>query len=237
MSLSYDALVTVDEVQRASLDSLEASFEDIEVLNETESVIHAVTERINGYMGRKLIVHQYIARYDDLYWQVDWSLDQETDTYVAAYTTEWPIVEVDSVTPTTASNPTIHASKRQLVTTLSNAVTPIRTVTTFAGYRRADHTSVAVLKAATNLEGTAVCANCDTLPMLLPKDIQEVAMEMVLSRLNYRLTGLYGMRNLTFQAGVNPITVAGGDMRSEKSLVETYETNLLRKIAHHRAIV
>lgn len=237
MSLSYDALVTVDEVQRAALDSLEASFEDTEVINEAEKVIHAVTGKINGFLGRSLIVHQHIARYGDLYWEVDWSLDQETDTYVAAYTNEWPIVEVDSVTPTTATTPTIHASKRQLVTTLSSAVTPIRTVTMFAGYRRADHTTVAILQAATNREGTTVCADCDTLPTLLPGDITEVAAEMALSRLQYRLTGLFGMRSLTFQAGVNPVSVGHGDFRSEKSLAQTYETNLLAKIAHHRALV
>lgn len=225
ITLPYTALVTVSEVHGAAMGAVDVDL----AAEEVRSVIRGVTEAVEAYLGRTLIVRAHTDRYADIAWRIDESLDQSVAAYVSAWATAWPIVEVDSVTPSTATAPTVHGDGRRFVSTVSDAVYPIRTIVYMAGYRRADQVLSGGTAPTVNLQDQTGLSGLSTLPDLLPYDIREASLRLTLHRLTLRQHGLHGMREAQLQMGSQPVTVRSADRGHEAAILAT--------ISHHRSLL
>ena len=125
MAINYYDLITTEELERDSLESL--SNLDLQTnVEEFEAIVGDVTDTIDSYLDRGLIVKPYTKRYK----YEDWKWDYSQDRFYA-WAHEWPVVQITSTT----SSFTLSDDKRRLF-----SLTPVyaEDISYFAGYRRAD---------------------------------------------------------------------------------------------------
>lgn len=232
MALNYKALITLAEFRANILDASSVA-EDSSHDAAVEDVIENVTERIENYLRRRLIVRRHYEYYDYLYWRTDYSQSQASDTVYSAYLSQWPVVKVNDVNPAAVANPSIHQDTRRIHTTATNlglGDNGIEQVDYFAGYRRADHTNLATLQAD---EGASDLADMDDtafgLTLELPWDIRQVCTRLVLYEIAHTASGKVGIgpgiqeiATSTFTQGAVPVDFVEQE---------------LRRLDHHRSWV
>lgn len=169
MSLPYTALVTPDDVRRRSLDSLgpkilkDLSTRSGEIYETVEEICSDVTNEIEGYLNRQLIVRRHVLRFPC----GSWTTRQGYEVTVAAGVQEflrvararaWPVNQIlgvddatdlvddllilesrDDVTEIDYNKPSLFRWLAYDPTLLTFLDDPFR-VDTFSGYRRVDQT-------------------------------------------------------------------------------------------------
>ena len=217
-TLPYTALVTPAEVQEAATGGVR-----VDATGQAELVgraIEAVTEQIEGYLNRQLIVRSYRQRLITTDYRQPSLLALDGDTY-AAPLLAWPAVEI--VTASTGLE--IYDDGRFVVTTAgAGHVAYDGTVTYFAGYRRADQTLETL---------QTVFPTLTVLPEQLPGDIRDFAVDAVLARLNERSVGV-GLSDTEIDAGASTLRRRGVTSRwSGGRLGSWWDANVVR-IHKHR---
>lgn len=198
----FTAFVTPQEVWNEGLGS-RVDLSDIHVSETLERLVLAVSRQIESYLNRRLAVHPVVLR-------PSWTPSSASGR-AEAWAEEWPLIQVDTAGVTAGEdNP-----GGQLI--YSFAWPP--EVTGFAGYRRVGAT---LEDLAETLPGLTV------LPPVLPDDVRDVAIELVLHRLAYRESGLAGMRELSLDIGGRPVTTRAPE--------RGYEASVLRRIAGYRRL-
>lgn len=232
MALSYKALVTLAEF-RANIFNADATAADTSHNDAIDDVIENVTERIEAYLRRRLIVRRHRDYYESLNWFIDRSQNQESDTVKSVYLQQWPVVQVIDILPSDVTNPSIHNDGRRVYTTdtnLSEAYNGIEEVEYYAGYKRADQTDLSTIQAdngATDL--SELTAGGYALLVELPWDIRQVANRLCLYEIANIASGTIGIGPT-----VQEVATATLNMQGPR---EDFVDRELMKIAHHRAWV
>lgn len=218
-TLPYTALLTLDELFHAAMDGREMQLKRSQIRQEARRLLQDVTERVEAYLQRRLIVRAHTLRFGA--WAADERLAAASASSVwAHYAREWPVVEVVSVDGSTSLAPALTVYDGRLLG--FDADTAVLTAhpryaSVLAGYRRSDQTLSALQEEVSGLT---------ELPGLIPEEIREVAADIAIARIAYRQSGLAGLKEIGIQVGSNPITV--------QAAVRGYEDECLRRIHHHR---
>lgn len=203
MALDYTALVTVDQVRKAMLGSGgkladQLADDTSEEYEACEAVILDVTDDIERYLHRKLIVRHHTFVYRDTDWKARLGYrNADGHTLFSAWARQWPVVEVVDV-DTDASfavDVTIQDSSNggQLLSYGPESLLitdPPYQLRGFAGFRRQDHVDLATLLAD---EGADDLATLTVLPPLLPGKIRRTALRLVISELRQQVEGVVGV--------------------------------------------
>lgn len=206
--LKVDALnaLNIDVTDSSTVSGMGGSYKDAAIL-----AIRDVTDQIQRYLDRKLIVRKWDIDIPSYKWAYNASL--EKDQY---YPPQYPIVQVDT------SGVTISNDSVRLL-----AATEKKEVVYYAGYKRRDQTvgggSNDIDTAANGLDGLTGT------PDDLPHNIRRVAFRLVMYELTMALQNTYATASTTKTTG---------QMTSEitKARTDVYEQELSKLHSHRRII-
>lgn len=183
-TLKYSALITPDELKADAINSLKfdptattvvdglgVSYKDV-----TIRAIHSVTDSIEQHLDRKLIVTRNNDDIQDHQWDYNKALDKWQH-----YSRHYPLVEIET------ANVTISNDKVRMLAGVKKGE-----VDYFAGYRRAD-------QALADLQ--AELPDLDTLPEILPGDINRVAFRLVMYELSQAKQNSFAVQTRTQVVG------------------------------------
>jgi hypothetical protein len=237
-TLSYRAIITPDDVAGALLRSDSGDVLRDKVLDETgeyygEGVrtIEAVTARIEGYLGRSIIVRRAVAYVQkQAFARVE---ESPVGDGFRLYVPDWPIVEM--IEPDSATLAVEQVGPLPDVGTAETDATARIAFTadtyggrwaSFAGYRRPDQ----VLSTPGPDESTLPTGTDEpldglsTLPPTVPPLVSDVAVQLCLMRLTMQADGLVGTRSVSQQQGEFSLTVQRLD---DPKAFETRQLNRL----------
>ena len=186
----YTGLITTDDLARDAVSSLDV----MNMVEAAEQAIIDVTQQIETYLGRKLIVHKTRQAVPEATWRDDEVLTGK----VWWWADEWPVVE--TITPNLETHP--DSSRVQL----AEANREAGTYEYFAGYRRQD-------QKLSDLQEEPELSSLSVLPEVLPADISRVAVELVLYTLHQARGGTYGRGSVAQEVGSSTMTVERADTR------------------------
>jgi hypothetical protein len=209
MAINYYDLITTEELERDSLESL--SNLDLQTnVEEFEAIVGDVTDTIDSYLDRGLIVKPYTKRYK----YEDWKWDYSQDRFYA-WAHEWPVVQITSTT----SSFTLSDDKRRL---FSESPVYAEDISYFAGYRRADQ-SLSDLQAVDGLSALT------TLPALLPRDIRRAAIKLAVFEIQIMITGMTTRMDRTQR-------IAGGNIDLRAPITDQRPV-ILNQIRRYRRMI
>ena len=220
VTLSYQALVSEDDIQRDAIKSLPISFDTYQ--SAIRQAIHDMGRVVENYLQRKLIVQKYTESVYYFHWRYDWGFNR-TDTLLHDY----PIVQIISVTDIHNEDITdeysIHPETSKRETRIVGTDIKQVTVEYYAGYRRDDGESLSDIQNYSDNHG-----DLDTLPPVLPSEIRSVTTELVLHRLTLASNQQLGMGERITGIGLSDIKAAPPD----RHFIE----ERLAMLAEHRRI-
>lgn len=203
------ALVHPDEVFSAAMGSMSDA-----VMGEPDGEVvgfcNAASQRIEGYLGRKV----YVRLHTLIYQPHEWKRSEHPSFAVETYLKEWPLVEMETVGTfdTSADEP-----GAQLV--YSNAVET--KLQAFTGYMREADRGDNDAETLTNLNAKSHLSDLTVVPPVLPYDIRDAAITIVLIKLARRRAGREDFSRKTIQVGAGSITVESSDPQAESRVLET----------------
>lgn len=211
--LPYTALITAEELSSALLreglaDVVKSS------LAEVERLIADVTDVIEGYLGRGLIIRPCTRRLRACDWQQQETYENadRTPLYLA-WPAAWPVVEVVSVDGVAGSEGvSIIDDGRRLAYDPDVLGEAPRVVVAFCGYRRRDQT-VADLQAAEDDAGAAPLAGLSDTAVVpvLPGRFRAVALTITMAAARQRAEGMVGRRQKQVSVGQAQLTIDAVD--------------------------
>ena len=197
IALPYNALVTVDDIVRDSIDTVTIDTNNNQFTNAISEAILDVTGYVENYLDRQLVVRKY-KQWIEYY---DWhSTGTRYGTY-ECYALHWPIVEIVSV----YSNTSKEIVDDDVVTLEEAPLIPKRyqrfitrypgnyELEYYAGYKR-EHSTLTGIQAYTDPDDASETplSGLTSLPPTLPYEIRKIVTELVLERLYKASNQLFG---------------------------------------------
>jgi hypothetical protein len=224
-TLPHTALVTSDDVYSAALSNVDSA--DYEIDQQVIRVIRAVTEDIERYLNRRLIVRPFTWRYIGA--QKDgWKLAERlgvafpgvedslsTSFGLTAWARAWPVVEHDQTTDDLRLGEATPGGQRLFASEY------LEKIEGYAGYKRPGQT-------LSDLQGESGLSGLTAAPDDLPWDVAEVACNLALYRLMLRKRGKQHVGRVTQGTPESTWTL--------ESIDQHYEHRQLGRIARYRRV-
>ena len=188
MALNYDAIMSVEDVQKELRDSVPGlDFSDATDLLFIETIIGEVTRSIESILDRNIIViqHRQYTQYSH------WRYDNARGSYWV-YADAMPIVEIDTAGFSSGKS---NASRLNDIITYSSGFSGA--ITYYSGWKRPEQTLSDL---------NAELPDLGTLPSNVPEDIRSVAIQGIMHRISERNHGP-GMRSRTISPAVQTVTI------------------------------
>lgn len=212
--MEYTDLLTFEQLRSGALSSID-NLTSIGL--QAEDAIADVTQIIEDYLDRDLIVRKHTLLHEDIDYRYDTAVSTDATSNYSFYTNQWPVVEVESVTPS-GFTLEIHPDGRRLYTDFDGDTQPIRQVEYFAGYRRAD-------QSLSDLQNDL--PDLGTEPEKLPRTIRQVATRLTVHFLKEMESNVLGSRTVQTTGPVT-VTVEGADT--------SFVTRELRRLNRYRRL-
>lgn len=208
--LPYWALLTVDDVRMGMFGSggevaRQLADEDSEVYEAATAVIQDVTDDVEAYLNRDLIVRPQTLQFasaDAAGWRYRTAFrgPSESPMLRSAWARQWPVVQVTSVDGDEGlvDDVTLMTAKRggQII-----AYDPAGQITSepfeinaLCGFRRRDHADLATLKDDVAAE---VIDDLTVLPPILPGRIRAVALRLCVAEIRQQAEAIVGLASAT----------------------------------------